>query len=159
MVQKSKTAWFELRLLVYAISFLWPFLPCVWESPFGGPALQWPPPFVDSVVAKAAFAISIGLICPFVFYPVISLQAVNQSKPLTLKRPTHTSNPFSLTNPLPPLHFLAWGSIAMGTGAIGSSLRFGSTPLWLGVTNTSAGIGILGVLHLYYRFHGERFSE
>ncbi len=114
------------------------------------------PPF-DVYLFGFGMLISIVL-WPFMVVAVVGFQVINPYTDPVWKRPTHSSNPFRLRNPLYAAHFLMYFMMAQGAGMLATSLIGGWLQLLMGIVTIIGGLTGLWGLELVIRWFPKRME-
>ncbi|WP_417388646.1 hypothetical protein [Gimesia sp.] len=114
------------------------------------------PPF-DIYLYGFGLLISI-VIWPFMVVAVVGFQAINPFTDPVWKRPTHSSNPFRLRNPLYPAHFLMCFMMAQGAGILATSLIGGWLQLLMGIATITGSLTGLWGLELVMKMFPKRMA-
>lgn len=122
-----RRGWFRFRAVVYLFYFFVGLSGT--ESVEASSFLPWEPgDGVWAIVIVVALALIAGF-WAFGIWFMVCLQSVNPYSDDIWTRPTHASNPFRLTQPLPFAHLFAYSVFAAGTGAAISVLWRGAAAL------------------------------
>jgi hypothetical protein len=143
---KAET-WLRMRLVLIGIFFIGGSLsflvPDLFTFPDLPPTMMWLP---------IGFLVTCIALSPIMVAAVISFQVLNPFTDKTWTRPTHSSNPLRLRNPLLFFHFASYLCMAQGLGMALTSFLGGWVQLMWGLQGLAGGLGCLAGVHLAMRW-------
>ena len=99
------------------------------------------------------------IIIPFFVAKVIQFQSYNPFSNETWTAPRHYANPFSIGNPLLPVHFVSFVIMAQGAGITLMSFVGGIGQLLFGVLIILGGVAILAGVRLAMRWCEDKMEK
>ena len=146
----KRTIWWRLRWGFYTFLFIAGLLSSILAPRNSSPPSEPFDPtfFTISAVLMALFYTSI----PLMVAAMISFQAINPFSASSWRSPTHSTNPFTLSDPLHFFHFAGYAVLAMGLGVVIGSPFSRFRTLGEGASSTVMGLGVLVGVRLAMRW-------
>lgn len=153
----KRTIWWRVRWICYTIQIVGCLISVI-LSPSNSTEQSGPFDFTFFIISTVAIVIFFIAI-PFLIAGIISFQAINPFSATMWRKPTHNTNPFTLTDPLQFFHFFGFEVLFSGVGLVLGSLFAHFNSLGDGFGCLFAGLGVIGGVHLAMRWCHQKIEK